>query len=110
MQVDSRHQIQRWIALCWLSLATLPLGLLAIGGGPCAGPRNIAGSAILLVVGLVAVVAPAYGVFRMLQLFRMAPVGEKLLGVMSVLCACFVVLVGGFYFLIGVLSLRAFVS
>src|SRR5215469_8373472 len=32
--------------LCWLSSVTLPLGLLAIGGGPCAGPRNATGSAI----------------------------------------------------------------
>src|SRR4029077_12931807 len=36
------------IALCWASLLGLPIGLLAIGGGPCAGPRNLAGSLILL--------------------------------------------------------------
>ena len=56
--------------LCWLSSVTLPLGLLAIGGGPCAGPRNATGSAILLLVGVAAIVGPVYGFVRVIQLFR----------------------------------------
>ena len=38
---DSQYGIG--VGLVGLSLLTLPIGLLAIGGGPCAGPRNIAG-------------------------------------------------------------------
>ena len=101
-------QFKVGIVLVGLSLLTLPIGLLAIGGGPCAGPRNIAGSMILLGVGACAVAAPIYGVFRIFQSFKLATAGARLLGVASVLCACPIILAGGCYFFIGVLSLRAY--
>src|SRR6266481_5041744 len=77
------------IAFCWLSLAVLPLGLMGIVGGPCAGPRNAAGSTILLVVGFAAVAASVYGVVRILQFFGVAQLRTRLLGILSLLCACF---------------------
>jgi hypothetical protein len=98
------------MGLVGLSMLTLPIGLLAIGGGPCAGPRNIAGSIILLCVGAWAVAAPTYGGYRILRNFQSASGGAKSLGVASVLCACPVVLIGGFYLLIGFLSLRAYLG
>jgi hypothetical protein len=107
---DSAEGIKFKVAvrLCCLPLAALPLGLLAFGG-PCASPHNIAGCAILFVIGLVTVVTPAYGVIRILQSFQANLVGAKVLGAVSILCACFAVLVGGFYLFIGIDSLRAFI-
>lgn len=96
------------MGLVGFSLLTLPIGLLAIGGGPCAGPRNIAGSIILLSVGACAVGAPIYGAFHILQNFKLVSGGARLLGVATVLCACPIVVIGGFYFLFGVLAFRAF--
>jgi hypothetical protein len=98
------------MGLVGLSLITLPLGLLAIGGGPCAGPRNIAGSIILLSVGACAVAAPLYGVFRILQNFKLVSRGPRLLGAASILCACPIVFIGGFYLLFGVVSFQAYLS
>src|SRR5580704_12861084 len=54
-------RLKKGIVLCWLSLLTLPVGLLAIGG-PCTGPRNITGSLIILLAGLLSVAMPVYGV------------------------------------------------
>jgi hypothetical protein len=62
-RVDNRFKTG--VGLCWLSLLTLPIGLLAIGGGPCAGPRNVAGCLILLVAGSSAVVMPVFGLYHM---------------------------------------------
>jgi hypothetical protein len=103
--VDTNFKIG--ITMCWAPLLALPLGLLAIGGGPCAGPRNIAGSTILLVVGFAALAAPLYGVVRVLQSFRLAAT-TRLFGIISALCACMVAVIGGFYLLIGIVSLREF--
>ena len=97
------------MALCWLSLALLPVGLVGVSGGPCAGPRDAAGSAILLVVGLAAVVASIYGDVRIVRFFRAAQVTMKLLGILSLLCGCFVTFVGSIYLLIGAVSLTAFI-
>ena len=95
--------------LCWLSSVILPLGLLAIGGGPCAGPRNATGSAILLVVGVAAVIGPVYGVFRVIQFFRTVGTTAKVFGIVSLLYASAVAMIGSLFLFVGVLSLRAFV-
>jgi hypothetical protein len=58
------RRLKLGLRLCWLSVALLPIGLLAIGGGPCAGPRNAAGSAILLATGCFSFGLAAYGIFR----------------------------------------------
>ena len=94
--------------LVWLSLLTVPIGLWAIGGGPCAGPRNIAGAIILIIVGACAVGVPIYGALNILQNFKLASSGARFLGVVSLVCACLVTLVGGFFLLIGGLALSAF--
>jgi hypothetical protein len=92
------------MALCWLSLALLPVGLMGVASSPCAGPRNAAGSAILLVVGLAAVAGSIYGGARILRFFRVAQLRTKLLGILSLLCGCFATFVGGIYLLIGAIS------
>jgi hypothetical protein len=101
-------QFRLGMGLVGLSLFTLPFGLLAIGGGPCAGPRNIAGAIILLSVGTCAVAAPTYGAFRILQNFKLESTGPRLLGAASILCACPAILIGGFYLLIGAISFSSY--
>ena len=104
------HQFKIGVGLCWLSWLTLPIGLLAIGGGPCAGPRNIAGSIILLVVGSAAVVAAAVGVYRTVKLFRQVRGKARWFGLASAVLVSPVILVAVFYLLVGVLSLNAYMD
>ena len=93
---------------CWLSLCILPVGLAVIGGGPCAGPRDATGSAILIVVALAGIAAGIYGCLQIARAFREAGVGGRILGVMS-LCPTLLVFAGSlFYLIIGVVSLQAY--
>jgi hypothetical protein len=94
--------------LCWISLFVLPIGLLAIGGGPCAGPRNALGSAILLAIGGGAAGAAVYGVVRVLRGIKARAISMQLWGLLSVGCAGFAALVGGFYLLLGFVALQAY--
>ena len=94
--------------LCWLSSLILPLGLFAIGGGPCAGPRNATGSAILLIVGVATVIGPAYGIFRIVKFFRSVGIAAKVFGIVSVVYASAVTVIGSLFLLFGAVSLRAF--
>ena len=100
-------RLKKGIVLCWLSLLTLPVGLLAIGG-PCAGPRNIAGSVIILLAGLLSVAMPVYGVYHIFPSFRSEGAETRAFMAISTLCACFVVAVGGFYLLFGFVSLSSY--
>jgi hypothetical protein len=100
-------RLKKGIVLCWLSLLPLPLGLFALGG-PCGGPRNIAGSLIILLAGLLSVAMPAYGVYRIIPSFRSEGAETRAFMAISVLCACFVVAVGGFYLLFGAVSLSSY--
>ncbi len=103
-------QFKIGVGLVALALLVLPIGLLAIGGGPCAGPRNILGSIILLGVGVFAVGGTAYGAFRIFQNFKLASSGSRLLGAASILCGFPIAFVGGVYLYIGVLSLSAYLG
>src|SRR5579859_7475197 len=94
--------------LCWLSLLALPLGLLAIGGGPCAGPRNALGSAILLSVGMFGVGGGIFGIVRIFQGIKQTTNLLRLAGVLSVSVAVFASLVGGAYLLVGYISLQIY--
>jgi hypothetical protein len=98
------------VGLVGLALCALPIGLLAIGGGPCAGPRNIVGSLLLLGVGAFAVGGTAYGAFRIFQNLKLASGWARLLGLASILGGFPIALVGGFYLVIGVLSLSAYLG
>jgi hypothetical protein len=101
-------QFKSGLRLCWLSLLALPVGLLAIGGGPCAGPRNAAGSAILLTTGIGSLILAIYGIFRVLRGIRAAAILMRAWGGLSVCCAGFAGFLGGFYLLMGIISLEAF--
>src|SRR4030088_2994170 len=94
--------------LCWCSLLVLPVGLLAIGGGPCAGPQNALGSAILLGAGCAAAGAAIYGVVQVLRGIKTRDIPMRLMGVLSMLCAGFAGLVGGVCVLIGFESLQVY--
>lgn len=106
--MDSGKQFGIGLRLCWGSLALVPLGLLAIGGGPCAGPRNAMGSAILLLGGLGSVGLAVYGIFRVLRGIRAASSLMRVWGALSVCCAGFAGFVGGIYVLLGFVSLDSF--
>ena len=103
-------QFRIGVGLVGSALLALPIGLLAIGGGPCAGPRNILGSLILLGVGVFALGGTAYGAFRIFQNFKLALSWARLLGVASILCGFPIALIGGFYLVIGVVSLSAYLG
>ena len=92
--------------LCWLSLLALPLGLLAIGSGPCAGPRNALGSAILLCVGMFGVGGGLFGIVRIFQGIKQTTNLLRFAGILSVSVAVFASLVGGVYLLVGYRSLQ----
>jgi len=53
--------------LCWIAILLTPVGLLAIGGGPCAGPNNTLGSIILFGVGFCALFGALFGVAMVLR-------------------------------------------
>jgi hypothetical protein len=93
---------------CWLSLLMLPAGLMVIGGGPCAGPRDATGSLILILIGFVGIAATTYGCVRIAPGFRAAAVSERILGVLSLLSALLVFAGSMFYLMIGAVSLQAY--
>jgi hypothetical protein len=108
-QIPSCHNHFRMgLWLCWLSLLALPLGLLAIGGGPCAGPRNALGSAILLSVGMFGFGGGLFGIVRIFQGIKQATNLLRVAGALSVAVATLASLVGGAYLLFGYVSLRSF--
>jgi len=102
------NQFRTGLWLCWLSLLALPLGLLAIGGGPCAGPRGALGSAILFSVGMLAVGGGLFGIVRVFQGIKQTSNRLRVAGVLSVCVAVFASLGGGAYLLVGYISLRAY--
>ena len=102
------NQFKSGLWFCWVSLLLLPMGLLAIGGGPCAVPRDAAGSSILLLGGVGILVLAVCGVFRVLREIRAAANPMRALGAVSVCCVGFAGCVGGFYLLMGLISLGAF--
>ena len=107
---QDKRKFKSGLRLCWISLVTLPLGFLAIGGGPCAGPRNIAGSVILLSVGGFGACAALFGASRIVRDFRAVRVSMRMWGILSICLAAFVGFVGGTFLVIGVWSLEAFVE
>jgi hypothetical protein len=95
-----------WV--CWLSLLALPVGLLAIGGGPCAGPRNALGSAILLAVGAIGITGGILGIIRLAQGIKEAKRLALLGGALSAIVGGTFALVGAVYLLIGFESLQVY--
>jgi hypothetical protein len=95
---------------CALSLLLLPAGLLAIGGGPCAGPNNALGSMILLSVGLACTGAAIYGSSRLVRGLRSATNVLRVAAVLSLIGSVFIVLLGGFYLVMGAVSFQSYMS
>jgi hypothetical protein len=109
MATEQSRQFKIGLKLCWGALAPVPLGLLAIGGGPCAGPRNAAGSSILLFGGVASLVLAVYGISQVLRGIRVEGSLMRVWGAFSACCAGFAGFAGGFYLLMGIYSLEAFI-
>ena len=101
-------QLKTGLWLCWLPFFALPVGLLAIGGGPCAEPRNADGSTILLVVGLVGVGGGLFGIAKIFRGIRDAKNWLRAVGALSAIVAGFACLAGTAYLFIGYQSLQVF--
>ena len=97
--ITSRFKSGLW--LCWASICASPVGLLAIGGGPCAGPNNLAGSIILFSAGLCAVGGTIFGITRVVRGIKAEDGPQRLWGVLSVAGAGLSGLAGVFYLLVG---------
>ena len=93
---------------CWASFLALPLVLTAIGGGPCIGPRDGAGSIILLASGFGGMIAAGYGINRVSRGFRESSQVERMFGVLSARVACFAAVIEVFYVWISVLALQVY--
>jgi hypothetical protein len=96
------------VQACWLSILATPVGLLAIGGGPCAGPNNTAGSIILLSIGMLALGGAIFGTALVLIGVRAEDSPIRLFGALSVCVAIMAGLVGGIYLFIGYASATVF--
>ena len=108
-QLQIAHpQLRTGLWLCWLSFFALPVGLLATGGGPCAGPRNATGSTILLVVGLVGVGGGLFGIAKIVRGIREAKNWLRVAGAVSAIVAGFACLAGLAYLFIAYQSLQVF--
>jgi hypothetical protein len=106
----SHTQLKTGLWLCWVSLFALPVGLLAIGGGPCAGPNNAIGSTILLIVGSIGVGGGLFGIFKISRGIKEVKNWLRVAGALSVVAAGFACLGGAAYLFIGYQSLRVFLQ
>jgi len=101
-------QFKSGMLLCGLSIVLIPVGFLAIGGGPCAGPNNALGSAILLSIGLGCAAGALLGSARVVRGFRAATNPLRLAAVASVCCAGLGLFAGLLYLYIGAEALQAY--
>lgn len=81
---------------------------LAIGGVPCTGRLTAVGATILLSTGIGAVALAIYGIFRVLPEIHAAPILLRVWVMFSVCCGALAGFAGGFYLLLGIISLEAF--
>jgi hypothetical protein len=105
---SARGKFKTGLWTCWLSVLALPVGLLAIGGGPCAGPRNALGSTILLTVGAVGTGGGIFGIIRIFRGIKEVKGLALLAGAASAIVGGFVTLVGAVYLFIGFESLQVY--
>jgi len=109
--IDTEKRIRQFksgLWLCWLPALALPIGLLAIGGGPCARPNNVLGIAILLTIGGGCLGAAMYGIIRVSRGISLKQISMRIFGAFSICGACAAAFVGSLYFLVGILSLLPF--
>jgi hypothetical protein len=110
MESQTAHlQFKSGLKLCWASLIVLPIGLLGVSGGPCAGPSGLMGAGILLIVGLGSLAAAGYGISRVAGNWNGAPDLMRIFGGLSILGALGACVGGGAYFLIGFLTFSVLV-
>jgi hypothetical protein len=94
--------------LCWMSILAAPVGLLAIGGGPCAEPNNAAGSIILLTAGVCALSGTIFGMNKVGRSLRAEDNPLRWFGLLSMFGAILSGLAGALYLFIGVASAAVF--
>lgn len=93
--------------LCWIGILTSPVGLLAVGGGPCAGPDSILGSVILLSVGATGVAGAAFGLPKVWSGIKVEP-PMRPWGLVSLCGASLAGLIGVLYVFVGFSSLSVY--
>jgi hypothetical protein len=103
-----RNRLGIGLIACWASTASLPVGLMAIGGGPCFGPRDAFGSIVLLFSGIGGMSAAGYGIDRVSRGLRQSSPVVRVFGGLSALAARLAALIEVFYLWIGVQSLQVY--
>ncbi len=103
---ESASELKKGLWSCWGSLAILPVAALAMTGGPCGGPNGLAGSIVLLGVGLGCLALAGVGIFRVSRGFRVADRDIRAWCVISMICAGAACLVGLFFTFIGAVAIR----
>jgi hypothetical protein len=106
--IRKRYKTGVWLS--WLSLLALPVGLLAIGGGPCAGPRNAFGSAILFTAGLFGSGGGLTGIVKIVRGNMSMQTRRWVAGAVSIIAASLATFIGVVYLFIGYMSLQAFTT
>jgi hypothetical protein len=104
MRTDQNPTLRSGLFLCLIPILGLPLGLLAIGGGPCAGPSNIFGSLILLSVGGLGACSVIYGGYMILRRFSAASGLMRLWSFLALGCGAAITVVCALFLILGFVS------
>jgi hypothetical protein len=94
----------RWfksgLYLCWIAILAIPAGIPLINWGMClGGPRTVAGSIILLILGLCSTVGAVIGGGGVLQGIRAVKGPWRLGGALSI-CGAGIAILPGLIFLV----------
>ena len=104
MSTDPKPTLRSGLFFCLITILILPLGLLAIGGGPCAGPSNIFGSLILLSVGGLGAGSVIYGGYMILKRVRSASELMRLWSFLALACGAAITAVCALFLILGYFS------
>jgi hypothetical protein len=90
---------------CWGAVLIVPVAGLAMNGGPCGGPDGVAGSIVLLGVGLGCLALAGTGILRVSRQFRSAQSDIRAWCVVSIVVAGLASLAGTVFALLGGVAL-----
>jgi hypothetical protein len=93
---------------CWSAVLILPVAGLAMTGGPCGGPDGVAGSIVLLGVGVGCLALVRVGILGVSREFRSAPRDLRAWCVISAIVAGLASLAGIAFTLVGLAAAESF--